>query len=64
MLLCKLLEEGAKDGELSFEGLGVGGAEGGAVVCVRGRGEAGAIKGGEADAFAGHDFGVRLSLDQ
>ena len=54
MCLGELLEEGAEDGELGFEGGGVGGAEGGTVGGELGRGYAGAVEGGEADAFAGH----------
>lgn len=54
---CELLEEGAEDGELGFEGLSVCGAEGGSVGGELAGCEAGAVEGGDADAFAGHGGG-------
>lgn len=63
MGLGELLEEGAEDGELSFEGLGVCGAEGGAVGGELAGGDAGAVEGGDADAFAGHGDGDLLIVD-
>lgn len=48
MLEGEVVEEGLKDGELGFEAVEVGGAEGGAVGCIlAGEGGAGG-KGGEA----------------
>lgn len=57
MRLGELLDEGAEDGELGLEGFGVVCAEGEAVGCELGGGDAGAVKGADADAFAGHGDG-------
>lgn len=52
--LCELLEEGVEDGELGFEGGGVGGVEGGVVGGELGGGEVGVVEGCEVDVFVGY----------
>lgn len=54
--LRELLEDGAEDGELRSEGLGVAGAEVGAVGGEVGGCEARAVKGADTDAFARHGW--------
>lgn len=58
MGLGELLEQGAEDGELGLEGLGLVRPEDVAVAGVLRRGDAASVEGGEADSFARH----RLSL--
>ena len=58
----ELLQQRAEHGQLRLEGLRVGRAEGRAVAGVLGRGQAGAVEGREADAFAGHFSSAALLL--
>lgn len=61
MGLGKLLQQGAEDGELGLEGLGLVGPDDIAMAGVLRGSEAAAIEGGEADSFSRH-FSIYLCV--